>query len=183
MADDLGRPLRRTSPSVLDEDPFWSVVHERHPRATVVVLPPEPPAPPEPHTPLSDARAAVDAVGRGWAAVAPLLQEYGDAAPPSRGWRGREGGHALVLEAALAGIGEQAGAALLRAVAARLDADGWRFAATTRSGHPLLRGTDGTARLEAEAGPGATVLTLTTAPLSLAAPDRAVLKEEARSWL
>lgn len=184
MADDLGRPLRRTNPSVLDHDSFWSTVRDRHPGAKLVLLPPDPPpSPPDQGTPLAEARSAIDAVGRGWAAVAPLLQEYGAAAPPSHGWRGRAGGHALVIEAALAGIGEDAGATLLRGVAARLDPEGWRFAPGTRNGHPLLRATDGTARLEAEAGPAATVLTFETPPLVLAESDRALLKEEARSWL
>ncbi|HWJ80719.1 MAG TPA: hypothetical protein VNS55_00675 [Nocardioides sp.] len=183
MADDLGRPLRRTDPSVVGNDPFWAVVRERHPDATLVLLPPEPPGPPEHTTSLDDARSAVDNVGRAWTAVAPLLEAYGAAGPPSIGWRGRPGGRALVLEASLVGIGEEAGTEALRAVAARLDSEGWRFWPGTRSGHALLRATDGTARLDAEAGPAATVVTLATAPLRLSEADRSLLRTEARSWV
>ncbi|GAA3804372.1 hypothetical protein [Nocardioides panacisoli] len=184
MADDLGRPLRRTSPSVVESDPFWAAVRERHPGATLVLLPPELPGDEPPPVPLAEARDAVRAARRAWEVAAPVLEEYGDPGSPSVGWRSRPGGRALVTEAGVRGIGVDAGAAALREIAARLDRDdgGWRFDPGSRNGHPLLRATDGHAELRAEAGPGATVLTVATRPMAVAGQDRALLVEEAGSW-
>jgi hypothetical protein len=184
MADDLGRPLRRTSPSVVESDPFWVAVRERRPDATLVLLPPEPPADEPSPVPVDEARDAVRAAGRGWRVAAPVLDEYGDPGPPSVGWRGRPGGQALVAQAGVRGIGVVAGAAALREIAARLDRDddGWRFIPGTRNGHPLLRATNGRTDLRAEAGAGATVLTVATPVMGLAERDRTLLEEEARPW-
>jgi hypothetical protein len=184
MADDLGRPLRRTSPSIVDSDPFWAAVRERHPDATLVLLPPEPSGDEPSALAFDEARDAVRAAGRGWRVAAPVLEEYGDPTTPSAGWRGRPGGRALVVQSGVRGIGVDAGAAALREIAGRLDAtgDGWRFEPSTRNGHPLLRATDGRTELRAEAGPGATVLTVATKPMTLGDADRALLGEEVRSW-
>jgi hypothetical protein len=169
---------------VVEGDPFWAAVRERHPDATLVLLPPEPPGDGPPAVPIDEAREAVRAAGRGWRVALPVLEEYGDPGSPSVGWRGRAGGQALVAQAGVRGIGVDAGAAALREIAARLDrdGDGWRFRPGTRNGHPVLRATDGRTDLRAEAGPGATVLTVATPAMAVAERDRVLLGEEARSW-
>ncbi|KRB76957.1 hypothetical protein ASE01_09310 [Nocardioides sp. Root190] len=182
---DLG-PLRKVNPSVVDDDPFWSVVRRRHPDVDLVLLPPgsdepdEPGQPDEPPVDSSDAvRAVVELAREAWAALVPLLP---DAGPPGVRWASRGDGHALLIVRSLVDPGDAGGVDLLRRAAVVLDGLGWRLAPTRRAGHPLLRATNGLVDFEGEAGPGATVLRIATGVLPVSEPDRAAVLEEAGSW-
>lgn len=161
--DDLGL-LRRVDPAVVDDDPFWSVVRQRHPDVTLVLLPEEPPPPDaaaaEPADP-DDIRRALDAVREVWAAVVqPLVVAQGVPDPPRERWREGPGGRAPALQKSLVGIGQAAGEDVLRGLVAGLARRGWRLGPGARRGMSTLRATDGALVLDAVAGPGATVLTL-----------------------
>ena len=150
---------------MVDDDPFWSVVRQRHPDVTLVLLPEEPPPPDaasaEPTDPDAVRRAA-DAVRDSWAdLVQPLVVAQGVEGPPRERWR--DEGRVLVVEKALIGIGEGAGTDVLRALFRELSGRGWAVGPGTRRGMPTLRATDGERALDAVAGPGATVLTLSGA--------------------
>lgn len=161
--DDLGL-LRRVDPAVVDDDPFWSVVRQRHPDVALVLLPEEPPPPDgaaaEPADP-DDVRRALDAVRDVWAAVVqPLVVAHGGEDPPRERWREDPGRRVPVLQKSLVGIGQAAGDDLLRGLFAVLAERGWSLGPGARRGLSTLRATDGTLVLDAVAGPGATVLTL-----------------------
>ncbi len=175
--DDLGL-LRRVDPAVVDDDPFWSVVRQRHPDVAIVLLPDDP-APPGRVGP-SLASEALTAVGERvvatWAELGPLVTAGGELVEPSVGWSPAGDGHALVVEAAVRGLGQDGGTDLLRTVLGALGAQGWRFAPGSRAGLPLLRATDGLLDLEGVAGPGAVVLTLATGVLPVTEPERVVVQ-------
>lgn len=171
---DLGH-FRKVDPAVVDDDPFWSVVRRRHPELGIVLLPDDP-APPGGAPPALD-EAALDAVLArvltGWAVLAPLLAEDGDRAAPSVRWAQSRDGHALVVTKGIRGLGTDGGTALLRAIARTLGQAGWRLAPGRRQDLPLLRATDGMLDVEAQAGPGATVVTLASGVLPVDEPARA----------
>lgn len=161
--DDLGL-LRRVDPAAVDDDPFWSVVRQRHPDVTLVLLPevplPREGAAAEPADP-DDVRRALDAVREVWTAVVqPLVVALGLPDPPRERWREGPAGRAPVLQKSLVGIGQAAGDDLLRGLVAGLAERGWRLGPGERRGMSTLRATDGALVLDAVAGPGATVLTL-----------------------
>ncbi|GAA1546952.1 hypothetical protein [Nocardioides humi] len=166
--------LHRADPAVLEDDPFWSAVHRRHPDLTVVLLPDEPGGPSDgvsgaDPTPPERAGALVRRLAAGWRLLAPLLAQRGATDPPSARWAVRDSGEALVLEKALPRLDPDAGTDLLRDVAWRLGEEGWRLAASTRAGRPLLRATDGELDLTGEAAPALTMIELASPPLRL--PD------------
>ena len=149
---------------MVDDDPFWSVVRQRHPDVTLVLLPEEPPPPDgaaaEPADP-DDVRRALDAVRDVWAAVVqPLAVAQGVPEQPRERWREGPAGRFPLLQKSLVGIGQAAGDDLLRGLVARLVERGWSLAPGERGGMSTLRATDGPLVLDAMAGPGATVLTL-----------------------
>lgn len=176
---DLG-PLRKVDPAVVDDDRFWSEVRRRHPDVDLVLLPPDDAdaaavlAPLPPTLVRTVAAAAVDA----WRTLAPLLVERREPDPPAVRWVSADGGHALLVTKAVRGLGEDGGVDLLGDVAEVLGRRGWRLAPSRRTGHPLLRATDGQVDLEAEAGPGATVLRLATRVLPTEASDRDAVLDE-----
>lgn len=183
---DLGR-LQRVDPTVVDDDPFWSVVRHRHRDVDLVLLPPPDGAGPAPVDSDADTDADIGidvvrtvAVGaaEAWGALAGLIAERDQPAAPSVRWAGGSGGHALLLTRSVCGIGEVGGVDLLRDIAFRLGEHGWRLAATRREGRPLLRASNGLLDLEGEAGAGATVLRLATGVMPVAEPDRAVVRDE-----
>lgn len=160
---DLGL-LRQVDPAAVDDDPFWSVVRQRHPDVTLVLLPEEPPpdADPDPPADPDAVRRAADAVRELWAdLVQPLVVAQGVEGPPRE--RRRDDGRVLVVEKALVGIGEAAGTQLLRQLVRELSGRGWAVGPGTRRGLPTLRATDGERTLDAAAGPAATVVTLSGA--------------------
>ena len=178
--------FHKVPPSVLDDDPFWSAVRRRHPDVDIVLLPPDTPdhAAPRGQASGPDAvRAAVDAAFAAWTLLRPLAGATGSAeadAPPSVRWDLAGCGHALVVQKALRGLGRDRGAALLREVAFALGRDGWRLRPSSRSGRPVLEAVDGPVRLRAEAGPGATVLTVSTDALLLSDGERGAVVERLR---
>lgn len=185
--DDLGL-LRRVDPAVVDDDPFWSAVRRRHPDVAIVLLPDDP-APPGRVGPTlaSEALTTVgERVVATWALLGPLVAAEGELVEPTVGWSPTRDGHALVVEAAVRGLGQDEGTDLLRAVLGALGAQEWRFAPGSRAGLPLLRATDGLLDLEGVAGPGAVVLTLATGVLPVTEPERAVVQarvaEAVASW-
>lgn len=172
----------RVDPSVLDDDPFWSVVRRRHPEATVVLVPPAV-TPPDDAGPTPDElRAIAGSAHAAWRLVAPLVASVGDDGAPTVSWRGRAEGHALVLQKALRGLGSAGGTELLRAVAAVLGREGWLLRPSARDGVAVLDGRGEGVELRAEAGAGATVLTFATPVLAVGAAARSALREEVRSW-
>ncbi len=185
--DDLGL-LRRVDPAAVDDDPFWSVVRHRHPDVTIV-LQPDDPLPPE-QAGRTLAPETLTAIGERvvatWTALAPLAAAGGEQVEPTVRWSTADDGHALVVETAVRGLGQDGGTDLLRAVLRALGEHDWRFAPGRRAGLPLLRATDGLLDLEAVAGPGAVVLTLATGVLPVTEPERVVLRarvaEAVASW-
>lgn len=184
---DLGH-FHRADPAVLDDDPFWSVVRRRHRDVDIVLLPEDPDPPAEPGPSL--APEALSAVGERlvatWAVLAPLVGAHGEQVEPTVAWSPGDDGHALVVESAVRGLGQEGGTDLLRAVIGALGERDWRFAPSSRAGLPLLRATDGLLDLEAVAGPGATVLTLATGVLPVSEGQRAAVEdrvtEAVASW-
>ncbi|HWJ11245.1 MAG TPA: hypothetical protein VNS46_17830 [Nocardioides sp.] len=181
--DDLGL-LRRVDPAAVDDDPFWSVVRRRHPGADLVLLPPGEPGDGEPAAGLADdaLRSAVRALADAWRVLAPLAVAAGGDDPPTYAWRRRPRGHALVAQKALRGIGAEAGVALLRSVGGTLGGDGWLLRPARRGDVVVLDARGGLVDLRAEAGAGATVLTLATRVLPVGAADRSRVLEQVRSW-
>lgn len=175
---DLGH-FHKVDPAVVDDDPFWGVVRRRHPEVDIVLLPDDPPPAEDPPRRIDpDALAAVvDQVVATWAVLAPLMAAGGAPATPSVDWAPAPDGHALLVEKGVRGLGADGGTALLRAIAVGLGQQGWRLSASRRQGLPLLRATDGLLDLEAQAGPGATVLTLATGVLPVTEADRAAARD------
>lgn len=180
--------FHRVDPVVLDDDPFWSVVRRRHPEVDVVLLPAEPldqpldQLPAEPlDQPLDQARGAADAVREVWRGLRPLLAGDGPLAPPSVRWREGRGQSSLVLKKALPGIAQEEGTELLLRCLVHLGEQGWALHPGARDGLPMLRATDGQVAIEAVAGPGATVVTLTSVPLVVTAGVAQLVKDEVRA--
>lgn len=177
--------FHRVDPAVLDDDPFWSVVRRRHPEVDVVLLPGDPEEP-GPGAPLDRVREVADAAVEAWRLLRPLVVAAGDAHSPSVRWGAHDAGHALVIEKAVTGIGQESGTDLLRAVVAVLGEAGWRMRPTTRDDLPAVDATDGRADLRAVAGPGATVLTIASGVLPVEVTDReavvADVQEVVASW-
>lgn len=189
----LGR-FRQVDPAVVDDDPFWSAVRRRHPDVDLVLLardrPDHPDHSPPRHVAPEVVRTVAAAAHEAWHTVVPLLVERGETGLPAVRWALREGGHALLVTKAVRGIGEAGGADLLAEMAEVLGRRGWRLAPTRRGPRPLLRATDGLVDLDAEAGPGATVLRLATGIIPAEERDRddvldevvARMAQEASSW-
>lgn len=176
--------FHRVDPAVLDDDPFWSEVRRRHPDVDIVLLPPDltPDLAPD-LAPASDTevRRAAVAVQEVWRGVGPLLTGFGPLAPPSVRWREAEGRRSLILQKALPGIDQQSGTEFLMTLLVHLGERGWALQPGVRDGLPTLRATDGAAAVEAVAGPGATVVTLTGVPLVLTADVAQLVKDEVRA--
>ena len=184
---DLGH-FSKAGPAVVDDDPFWSVVRRRHPDVDIVLLPPDTGPAAEPGSSLAP-QALLDLTERvaaPWAVLGPLVPADGDRVDPVVDWSPGEAGHALVVETAVRGLGQEGGTDLLRRVLGALGERGWRFAPSSRAGLPLLRATDGLLDLEGVAGPGATTLTLATGVLPVTAQERAAARlrvgEAVASW-
>lgn len=180
--NDLGH-LHTIDPAALDDDPFWGVVRRRHPDAEVVLVEESAPRP----APLAPDRAHRVAAGLvdGWRVVAPLLAAAGDDGPPVLTWRARSAGHALVAQKALRSLSAEQGTELLRALALVLGRAGWLLRPTGRDGVAVLDARGGLVDLQAESGPGATVLTLATGILAVSADDRSRIRgqiEQVASW-
>ncbi|WP_182379948.1 hypothetical protein [Nocardioides sp. WS12] len=178
--------FHRVDPDVLDDDPFWSEVRRRHPDVDIVLLPPDPSPDPSPDPDLAPAsdtevRRAAVAVQEVWRGVRPLLAGFGPLAPPSVRWREAEGRRSLILQKALPGIDQQRGTELLMTLLVHLGERGWALQPGVRDGLPTLRATDGAAAVEAVAGPGATVMTLTGVPLVLTVEVAQLVKDEVRA--
>ncbi len=181
--------FHRVDPTVVDDDPFWSVVRRRHPDLEVVLLPEEPlgePGAVDPPASIEEVHRAVVALQEAWRGIRPLLAEHADPAPPSIRWQEAEGQRSLILRKAVPGIGQEAGTELLQRFFVHLGERGWMLHPGGRDGLPVLRATDGQVALEAVAGPGATVVTLGGVPLAVA-PDAAKaaaddLRAEVASW-
>ena len=174
---------------VVDDDPFWSVVRRRHPDVDIVLLPPDGRAQGQGDgagttstASLDLVRAAADGVVAAWSLLRPLVAEAGATEQPSVRW-GSGGGDevALVIEKAVAGIGQESGTALLREITATLARAGWRLRPGMRGDLPLLEATDGHTDVVAVAGPGATVLTIASGVLPVADPDRETAADEVRA--
>lgn len=188
--------LHRVDPSVLDDDPFWSVVRRRHPDLDVVVLPDASTGPDAAGPPASvdEVRRAAVALQEAWRWIRPMLAEHGEPAPPSIRWQESAGQRSLVLKKAVTEIGQEAGTELLQRLVVQLGDLGWMLHPGGRDGLPVLRATDGQVAVEAIAGPGATVVTLTSVPLAVTsevAPEVATevaqavlddLRTEVASW-
>lgn len=178
MAHTTFRPV---DPAVLDADPFWSAVREQHPELDVILLPatePEPDA--APAQPIEELRAAAADLIAAWRLLQPLVHEA-DAADPDRGPSVRWEHHdadVLILQRALKGIGQDAGTELLRTTVSVLGRAGWLLRPGTRRGLPLLDAISGRLHLDAVAGPGATVLTLSCDGLAAAAADQDTVRSE-----
>lgn len=110
----------------IDSDPFWSVVHRRHPDLDIVLLPPQPPAPPEsglpPRAPEAFARMQVADADELWASLVGNGMPRPDATwipgPTADSVR-----HSITLT--LGDVDETAGIGHLRDADDRLSADGW----------------------------------------------------------
>lgn len=175
---DLGR-LQRVDPTVVDDDPFWSVVRRRHRDVDLVLLPPPDDAgPTDADTDADTVRTVAGGAAEVWGEISGLLAERDRPAAPTVRWASGSGGHALLVTRSVCGIGEVGGADLLRDIAFRLGEHGWRLAATRREGRPLLRASNGLLDLEGEAGAGATVVRLATAVMPVAEPDRTAIRDE-----
>lgn len=180
--DDLGL-LRRVDPAAVDDDPFWSVVRQRHPGADLVLLPPGAP-PDDGAAGLADdvLHAATRALADAWQLLAPAVGVADGDGPPTVSWRRRPGGHALVVQKALRGIGAEAGVELLRTVAGALGRDRWLLRPSRRGEVTVLDARGGLVDLRAESGAGATVLTLATGVLPVRREDRDRVLGEVTSW-
>lgn len=178
--------FHRVDPAVVEDDPFWSVVRRRHPDVDVVVLPPDRAEDPDQQAPLDLVRASADAVIEAWRLLRPLVLVAGETDVPSVRWGTSGAGSALIIEKAVAGLGQDDGTDLLRAVALTLGRAGWRLRPTTRDDLPALDATDGRTDLRAVAGPGATVLTIAGGVLPVATAARegvaAEVHEVLASW-
>lgn len=181
--------FHRVDPAVVDDDPFWSVVRRRHPDVTLVLTPDVEPdeTADEPSTaPTELLRAAADGALETWHLLRPLVLAAGVTDPPSVRWGAKGGEHALVIEKALTGLGQDGGVGLLREVAGKLDGAGWRLRPTVRGQLPALQATNGHTDLRAVCGAGATVLTIATGVLPVSAVDRETIAGELRevitSW-
>lgn len=180
--------LHRVDPSVLDDDPFWSVVRRRHPDLDVVVLPDASTGPDAAGPPVSveEVRRAAVALQEAWRWIRPMLAEHGEPAPPSIRWQESAGQRSLVLKKAVTGIGQEAGTELLQRLVVQLGDQGWMLHPGGRDGLPVLRATDGQVAIEAIAGPGATVVTFASVPLRVAPEVAQVvvddLRAEVASW-
>lgn len=178
--------MRRVDPTVVDDDPFWRVVRRRHRDVDVVLLPPPDDAGPTTHDvelPVDPqvVRTLATSAAEAWGEIAGLMAQRDRPAAPTVRWAsgsGGTGGHALLMTRSLCGIGEDAGADLLRDIAFRLGEHGWRLEATRRDGRPLLRASNGLLDLEGEAGAGATVVRLATGVMPVAEPDRSAVRDE-----
>ncbi len=173
---------------MLDDDPFWSRVHRRHPDVDVVLLPAAVDQRQAPAA-LDVVRRAADHAVEGWHLLRPHALAAGATGRPSVRWGNGGPGDdrvALVVQQAVTGIGQDAGEELLRVAAAALGRAGWRLRPTTRDGLRVLDATDGLADVQAVAGPAATVLTVASAVLPVSAADREVVAAEVRevvaSW-
>lgn len=195
MLGDSRTTLRRVRPSALDDDPFWSVVRQRHPDATVVVLP-RPDAPPTAGGPPAlshdEVREVALLVGQTWASLAPRVRRVATvpadraASSPAVSWRGRgsEDTQALVLVKGLPGIGLDPGIALLRDIGVALLEAGWAVDAHQGPrGESVLSARGGRVDLEAVAGPGATVVRVASGLLRTTPEVRDRVREEVRSWV
>lgn len=178
-------PLRRADRAVVDDDPFWGAVRRRHPDVDLVLLGPEsdpPAAPPDPE----EARRQVAAVTTAWDLVAPLVRRAAPKTPPPAArWRRHGAGHRFEVQVALVDVGAERGTALLRGMLVALGEHGWGLAPTTRRDLAVLVASDGVVRLRAEAGAGATVLTLRGRAVRIDAADRDAALSEAwgeQSW-
>lgn len=188
MTDEELGPFEKADPTVVADDPFWAAVRRRHPDVDIVLLTEDAEAEPAGTGAVGPGRTAsvevvrqvTDEVTRAWQSLAPLMAARGAAEAPSVRWSPRDGRNALVVEKAVHGLGEDGGTELLRDVAFRLGADGWRLRPTTRGTRPMLHATNGLVDLRAEAGAGATVITLATGLMPVADADRGVLRDEAR---
>lgn len=178
--------FHRVDTTVVDRDPFWSVVRHRHPDVDIVLMPEDDDADPGPGVPLERVREEADAAIEAWRLLRPLVLAADEPAGPSVRWGSRDAGGALIIEKAVAGIGQADGTDLLRAVTVVLGRAGWRLRPTTRDGLPALDATDGRLDVRADAGPGATVLTIATGLLPVDADVRdtvvAGVREELSSW-
>ncbi|MCX6402134.1 MAG: hypothetical protein NTX33_19655 [Propionibacteriales bacterium] len=186
MTEAIPGRFHRVDPTVVEDDPFWSVVRRRHPDVEIVLMPDDDPAP-GPGAPVERVREeAVAAIGA-WRLLRPVvLAVVDEPAEPSVRWSSRTAGDALVIEKAVAGIGQEDGTDLLRAVTVVLGRAGWRLRPTTRDGLPALDATNGRIDVRADAGPGATVLTIATGLMPVDADVRdavaAGVREELSSW-
>lgn len=171
--------FRPVDPAVLDTDPFWGPVRQRHPDLDVIILPPDV-EPERVIQPLAEVREAAAEVLATWRLLQPLVG-VADTHEPGRGpsvrWEHRDG-DVLVVQRALIGIGQDAGTAFLREVVLALGEAGWRLRPGRRQGLPLLDATDGNLHVEAVAGPGATVLTITGPGLAAGEADREMVRDE-----
>lgn len=178
--------FHRVDPAVVQDDPFWSVVRRRHPDVDVVLLPPDRAEELGQQAPLELVRASADAVVEAWRMLRPLVLAAGETGLPSVRWGSGGAGHALIIETAVRGIGQDDGTDLLRAAALTLGRAGWRLRPTTRDDLPALDATDGRTDLRAVAGPGATVLTIAGGVLPVEAAERdgvgADVREVLASW-
>ena len=181
-------PLHRVSSTAVAQHPLLATVRRRRPDIDLILLPPEPPsgAVGLPVVDEDEARGEAHRLTAAWRLLGELIHAAGESAHPSVGWRAQSGLYALVIQKAVRSIGQDAGTELLRAAAARLAESDWRFSAGRRRGMPVLRAVDAVADphllLHAEAGPGATVLTLRTRPLNVADDVRSLIAKEVRTW-
>lgn len=147
---------------MVDGDPFWSTVVDRHPDATYVLLPPEPPG----EVPRERADEAITAVRATWRLVREYVAAAGSTDTPALSWRGSPGARRLVARIALVGIGRDAGTDLAARTGVALGLQGWTLRPWRGSDLSTLdgRSPDGEHRVEVEvvAGDGATVLSITT---------------------
>lgn len=187
--DPQNQPRVRDAATAVAEHPLWSVVRRRQPDIDLILLPPERPQPDQSavlQQTESEVRAEVDRLADVWRRLATLVPTTGDFSPPSVSWRAQGDQHALVVQKAVRAIGQEAGTELLRSVAGSLAEVDWRFVAGSRRGMPVLRAVDRPGGphllLHAEAGPGATVLTLRTRPMTAAPDVRSLIAAEVRSW-
>jgi len=157
-------------PSVVDGDPFWSVVLREQPDLELILVggPAEPEVVEEAPEPVVS--AAIDQLVATWRLLRPLVATA-DRTDPDRPPSARWCADGLLVQRAVVGAGLEAGTDLLRAVAVALGEAGWLLRPSAREGDPLLEATSEGARLVAEAGPGATVLALHSPPLAVP-PDR-----------
>ncbi|MBM9459551.1 hypothetical protein JK386_06525 [Nocardioides sp. zg-536] len=194
--------FRPADPSVLDDDPFWSVVRRRHPDVDVVLLadPPDPDPHPDPDGPsdragsatdLATLRTVADELLTAWHAVAPLLPPGTGPAPgapdapgvPAVRWSARDGAHALLLVKAVRDTDLATGTDLLRRIAFDLGGRGWRLAPSGDEEQAVLDAAGGLVDLHAVAGRAATTLMLATGLLQATEADRDTVLAEVRTVL